>query len=297
MKDITHSSFVTRNSNLPPMQHDAGTLRTDDGLTLATRRWQPHARPKGAVALVHGIGEHSGRYAHVATHLMLHDYAVYAFDLRGHGRSEGEPRAYVEAFDVYVADLDRVLEHIRAEAGVLPLFLMGHSMGGGIAARYVIEHGAGGLAGLVLSSAALRVPADLSPFLQKIAGVVSRFAPKLPATRLNTANLSRDPAVARAYEQDPLVYGGGVRARVGHAILQNVQHIEQHTDAFTLPLYLFHGTADRIADPEGSRRLFERAPTEDKTLKLYDGLLHETMNEPERERVLTDLTDWLDAHV
>lgn len=279
------------------MQHDAGTLRTDDGLTLATRRWRPHENPKGAVALVHGIGEHSGRYAHVATHLMLHDYAVHAFDLRGHGRSEGHPRVYVESFDEYVEDLDRFLAHVRAEIGSRSLFLMGHSMGGGIAARYVIQRGADGLAGLVLSSAALQIPDDLSPLLRKIAGVISRYAPMLPATKIDPDHLSRDPAVVRAYKEDPLVDTNRIRARIGHEILQNVALIQEHTDAFTLPLLLFHGTADKITDSEGSRRLYERASTEDKTLNLYDGFFHETMNEPERERVLNDLTDWLDAHL
>jgi alpha-beta hydrolase superfamily lysophospholipase len=278
------------------MQHDAGTLRSHDGLTLATRRWMPGQRPKAAVALVHGLGEHSGRYAHVATHLMLHDYAIYAFDLRGHGRSEGEPRVYVEAFDDYVRDLRRFLGSVR-EQHKRPLFLLGHSMGGGVAARYVIEYGPEGLAGLVLSSAALQIPEDLSPFLQKAAGILSRFVPKLPVSKLDTSHLSRDPAVVRAYEEDPLVYTGGIRARVGAEILRGTEHIQGHADAFTLPLYLYHGTADQITDPAGSRALYERAPTDDKTLTLYEGFYHETHNEPERERVLDDLTAWLDAHV
>ena len=285
------------------MQHDAGTLRTDPptgsgqaGLTLATRRWTPYARPKATVALVHGIGEHSGRYAHVATHLMLHDLAVHAFDLRGHGRSEGEPRAYVESFDEYVGDLDRFLREVRGQQRG-PLFLYGHSLGGGIAARYVIEHGTDGLDGLILSSAALQIPSDLSPILQKLAGTVSRFAPTLPTTKLDTSLLSHDPAVVRAYENDPLVYSGGVRARVGHEILRNTEIIQQHPEAFALPLYLFHGTADQITDPDGSRWLYEHAPTDDKTLKLYEGLYHETHNEPERERVLDDLTAWIEARL
>jgi alpha-beta hydrolase superfamily lysophospholipase len=282
------------------MQHDAGTLHAADGLTLATRRWLPNRRPKAAVALVHGIGEHSGRYAHVATHLMLHGYGAYAFDLRGHGRSEGEPRAYAESFDAYVGDLDRFLDSVRAERRAeprRPLFLYGHSLGGAIAAAYVIERGADGLAGLVLSSAALRIPADLSPLLQKAAGVLSRFVPRLPVSKLDTSHLSRDPAVVRAYEEDPLVYTGGVRARVGAEVLRVTEHVQQHADAFALPLYLYHGTADRITDPAGSRWLHEHAPAADKSLKLYEGLYHETHNEPERERVLDDLTAWLDAHV
>jgi alpha-beta hydrolase superfamily lysophospholipase len=278
------------------MQHDAGTLRTDDGLSLATRRWTPSNRPKATVALVHGIGEHSGRYAHVATHLLLHDVAVHAFDLRGHGRSEGEPRAYVESFDAFVRDLDHFLREVRREQRG-PLFLYGHSLGGGIAARYVVERGTEGLDGLILSSAALQIPADLSPILQKLAGPVSRFTPTLPTTKLDTSLLSRDPAVVRAYEQDPLVYTGGVRARVGHEVLRNAETIQQHPEAFTLPLYLFHGTADQITDPDGCRWLYEHAPTDDKTLKLYEGFFHETHNEPGRKRVLDDLTAWIEARL
>lgn len=279
------------------MQHDAGTLTASDGLTLATRRWMPTSRPKAVVVLVHGIGEHSGRYAHVATHLMLHDYAVHSFDLRGHGRSEGEPRVYVDSFDEYLEDLAQFLRHVRSEAPRLPLFLYGHSMGGGIAANYVVERGTDGLAGLVLSSAALKIPADLSPLLQKAAGVLSRLVPKIPLTKIDPDDLSRDPAVVRAYLEDPLVYTGGVRPRVGAEILRVTDHIQNHIDAFTLPLYLYHGTDDKITDPAGSRSVYERAPTDDKTLNLYDGFFHETHNEPERERVLKDLTDWLDAHV
>ncbi len=279
------------------MQHDAGTIRTDDGLTLATRRWTPHGQAKAAVVIVHGIGEHSGRYAHVAAHLLLHDYAVYAFDLRGHGRSEGEPRVYVESFDDYAHDLARFLGYVLADAPGLPVFLYGHSLGGGIAAYYVTERGTDGLAGLVLSSAALKIPADLSPLLQKAAGLLSRLVPKLPLTKLDPSHLSRDPAVVRAYEEDPLVYTGGVRPRVGAEVLRVTEHVRDHANAFTLPLYLFHGTADKITDPEGSRWLYEHAPSDDKTLKLYEGFYHETHNEPDRDRVLADLTDWLDAHV
>lgn len=279
------------------MQHDAGTLTTPDGLTLATRRWLPHDHPKAAVLIVHGIGEHSGRYAHVATHLLLHDYAVYAYDHRAHGRSEGEPRAYADSFDEYVRDLGTVLDWVRADTAGRPLFLFGHSMGGAVAALYVIEHGADGLAGLVLSSAALKVPASLAPILQKLAGTVSRIAPRLPTQKLDTSDLSRDAAVVRAYEDDPLVYTGGIRARVGHGILEASRRIEERPEAFALPLLLFHGTADRITDPAGTQLLYERSPSADKTLRLYEGLYHETFNEPERERVLGDLTDWLDARV
>jgi alpha-beta hydrolase superfamily lysophospholipase len=277
------------------MHHTTGTLPAHDGLALFTRRWWPDEEPRAVVLLVHGIAEHSGRYAYAAAHLLLHRIAVLAYDHRGHGQSEGL-RTHVDAFGEYLEDLDRALAWARTEAAGRPLFLMGHSLGGLIVARYVVDRRPEGLAGVVLSSPGLAVPADLAPFLQRIAGLLSRLAPRLRTVRLDLADLSRTPTVAPAYRDDPFTDKGGVRARLGHEILEATRHVRAHPEAFTLPLLLFHGTADRITDPEGSRWLHDHAPSGDKTLHLYDGLFHETMNEPERDRVLTDLTDWLLAH-
>ncbi|NNF59214.1 MAG: alpha/beta hydrolase [Rhodothermaceae bacterium] len=277
------------------MQHETGSLLTADGLTLLTRRWWPDTDPKGVVLLVHGINEHSGRYAYMASHLMAHDLAVLSYDHRGHGRSEGE-RSYVDAFSQYLADLVLMHREAREQTGGLPIILMGHSLGGLIAAAYVVDVRPPDLAGLVLSSPALQIPADVSPFLQRISGVVSRIAPRLRANKLDRTYLSRDPKVVEAYKNDPLIDQGGVRARTGHEVLQATQHVREHPEAFTMPLYLFHGTADRITDPNGSRWLYAEAPSPDKTLKLYQGFYHETMNEPERDQVLDDLMAWLVAH-
>jgi len=279
---------------VPTMQHASGTLRAHDGLTLFTRRWWPDRPARAVVLLVHGIAEHSGRYAYPAAHLLLHDVAVLAYDQRGHGQSEG-PRTHVDAFGEYVDDLDRALAWARAEAGGLPLFLMGHSLGGLVVARYVVDRRPEGLAGVILSSPALQLPADLSPLLQRVSGVVSRLAPRLRTVRLDLSLLSRDPAVGRAYAEDPLCDKKGVRARLGHEILATTRHVRAHPEAFTAPLLLFHGTADRITDPAGSRWLYDHTPATDKTLNLYDGFYHETMNEPERERVLDDLVAWIHA--
>ncbi|MEM9998571.1 MAG: alpha/beta fold hydrolase, partial [Bacteroidota bacterium] len=199
------------------MLHTTDSLRTPDGLTLFTRTWAPElGTVRADVLLVHGIGEHSGRYAHIAAHLMMQGIRVFAYDQRGHGESEGE-RAYIERFDSLVADLHHVralVEVQRAEpAGpTTPLFLMGHSLGGLVAARYVSAHSSEGLAGVILSSPALRT--DVAPLLQKVSGAVARFAPRLRTVKLDLKALSRDPRVIRNYEEDPLVTSGrGVRAR------------------------------------------------------------------------------------
>ena len=271
------------------MTHETGTLRTADGLDLFTRRWTPDQGTAAAVALVHGVHEHSGRYAYVASALMRRGIAVWALDLRGHGRSPG-PRGQVAAsFDEYVGDVERFLEHVEADGA--PLFLMGHSMGGLVAAATVVDRGTAGLAGVVLSSPALAVEAPA--LLRRLAPLVARWLPDAPATRLDLSRLSRDPVVARAYREDPLTTKGGVRARLGWEILRTAERVRQRAEAFDVPLYLFHGTADRITSPDGTRWLAEHAATRDVTLRLYEGYYHETLNEPERDDVIRDLADWL----
>ena len=277
------------------MTHETGTLQTSDGLALFSRRWVPDWRPtRLAVALVHGVHEHSGRYAPLATSLMAEGVAVYAVDLRGHGRSPGE-RGQVEAsFDEYLRDAEALVDAAAEAAGDLPLVLMGHSMGGLVAARTVQERGADGLAGLVLSSPALAVSAP--PLLARLAPYVARWFPNAPATRVDLSKLSHDPTVERTYREDPLTLVQGVRARLGYEVVRATERVRERPEAFDLPLYLFHGTADTITDPAGTEWLAEHAPG-DVTLRLYDGLYHETLNEDARDRVVADLAAWLEARV
>lgn len=279
------------------MQHDAGTLTAPDGLTIATRRWIPFGEPRAVVLIVHGLSEHSGRYAQLATHLLLEDIAVYAYDHRHHGRSEGSPRAYIDEFGTLVDDLGLVVDWVRAERPELPLFVFGHSMGGAVLARYVADHGAEGIAGLILSSPALRIPDDYMPFLRKFAPLMSRLVPRLPTSREDRAFLSRDPAVLRTWQADPLTYKGGLRARTGHQILLNTEDILDHANAFSAPMLFIHGTDDRITDPKGSRLLYERAPSPDKTFRKFQGGYHEVFNDLDRERALGELVEWVACRI
>jgi alpha-beta hydrolase superfamily lysophospholipase len=282
---------------VPSMEHHAGTIRSADGVVLATRSWRPHDHPKAAVLLVHGISEHSGRYAHVAAHLLLHDYAVFSYDHRGHGRSSGEPRGYIERFDTLVEDLRRAVRWVRSEIADVPLFLMGHSLGGAVVARFAINYGTEEFAGIVMSSASLRIPDSTSPFLQRISGTLDRLAPRMPTIRLSHAHRARDVAVGRAFDEDPLCYKGGVRVRTGVQILAMTRDLLENAHAFTGPLYLFHGTSDEITDPGGTQALYEAAPSEDKTLRMYSNSVHELLNDVHRDIVLRDLVEWLDRRV
>ncbi len=273
------------------VQHKSGTFETRDGLQLFRQAWEPVDGREAVVLIIHGYGEHSGRYAHVARHLALQNFIIETFDLRGHGRSEGD-RAYISSFDQYTRDVHVFAKRVWEEHPDLPVFLLGHSLGGLIAALYVL-HFQPKIDGLILSSAALKISDDLSPLLQKMSGVIGKMLPKLPTIKLDAKFISRDPKVVDAYENDPLVYHKGTLAKTGAEIIRATQKIQAKMEMLRLPMLIFHGTADRLTDPEGSKQLYLRAKSADKILKLYEGFYHETMNEPEKERVLNDVLEWL----
>ncbi len=277
------------------MFHSTDTLAAADGTALFTRRWTPDFGAAGAVLVVHGVHEHSGRHAQLAAALMAKGLDVTAYDSRGHGQSGG-PRADVERFADYLADLDVVLARVRETAAGRPVVLVGHSMGGLVAASYVAERGAAGLAGLVLSSAALHT-FPVPRLLATAAPHVARWKPQMVVTKLDLSKLSHDPAVERAYREDPLNTVSGLRARLAHEILLATQRVQQRADAFTLPMLLLHGTADRITPPAGSRWLAEHAPSADVTPRLVEGGYHELMKEPDRDVVIGEVADWIAAHV
>ncbi|HEX8298590.1 MAG TPA: alpha/beta hydrolase [Rubricoccaceae bacterium] len=277
------------------MHHTTGTLTAPDGTDLFTRRWTPDFGASGAVLIVHGVHEHSGRHAYFASALMQRGLDVFAYDARGHGQSGGA-RANIEHFSDYLDDLEAVLAHVRAEATGRPIVLVGHSMGGLVAAAYVAEREAGALAGLVLSSPALHT-FPVPRLLERAAPYVARWRPEQVVTPLDLRKLSHDPAVERAYREDPLNTVSGLKARLAHEILLASRRVQARAAAFTLPLYLMHGTADRITPPGGSEWLAAHAPSTDVTLRLYNGLFHELMKEPERDAIIADVADWIAGHV
>lgn len=276
---------------MPEMRTEEATVRTTDGIQLLERSWRPDGAPSATVAIVHGYAEHSGRYQHVAQRLVANGYAVYAFDLRGHGRSEGR-RVLVRAMDEHVADLAAFLARVREREPGLPLYLLGHSMGGTIVTLFLISS-PDGVSGAILSGAALQPRRGLSGVTSSLFVLLGRLAPRLPLGKLGSETISRDPAVVERYDNDPLVYRGRMPAGTVTALIRATRTIDARMEAITLPLLILHGTSDQLTDPDGSRRLYERARSNDKTLKLYDGLFHEVLNEPEQDEVLADVVAWL----
>lgn len=250
--------------------------------------------PKAVLLLAHGLTEHSGRYMNLVNAALPRGYAVYALDHYGHGRSEGR-RAYVRRFDDFVATLRQYVKMVRGWQPTLPMFLVGHSMGGLISAVYLTRY-QDGLRGAVLSAPALQPASPISPALRMTATLLSRLFPIYGLLPINGEGLSRDPAIKQAFLNDPLVPAGGkVTVHLAAEIVEAMARVAPEISNITLPLLVLQGTADRLMHPDGARLLYQTARSADKTLKIYEGCYHELFNEPERDMILQDVLAWLDA--
>jgi alpha-beta hydrolase superfamily lysophospholipase len=251
------------------------------------------AELRGMILVVHGVAEHAGRYRHVADRLVGLGLRVVVPDHRGHGRSGGK-RLLVRDLSEFTADLE-TLRRLEVVDG-RPTYLLGHSMGGEIALDYALDH-QDALAALVLSAPAVLPGDDINPVLMRVAKVLGRLVPGLPGQKLSSASISRDPAVVKAYDEDPLVFRGALSAGIGGAMLRTMEGFPSRLPSLRLPLLVLSGTEDKLVNPEGAKLVDRLAGSTDKTLKMYPGLYHEVFNEPEQDLVLGDLTDWLKAHL
>jgi lysophospholipase len=276
------------------LQHTEETFAGAAGAEIYCQAWLPDGEPRAALVIAHGFGEHSARYGHVGAKLADAGYAVYALDHRGHGRSQGN-RAMLDQWERVLDDLGVLIGKARERDPAAPVFLLGHSMGGAIALSYALRH-QDQLAGLALSGAVSAMEVA-SPVLRIAARVLSRVAPGLGVYKVDSALVSRDPQVVRAYDADPLVHHGKMPARTAAELAAAVDAFDAGLPSLTLPLLLMHGTADEIVPAGGTKMVAERAGSADKTLKLYHGLYHEILNEPEQGDVIRDLLEWLNAHV
>jgi alpha-beta hydrolase superfamily lysophospholipase len=275
------------------MDYRESRLSTPDGLQLHQRRWLPDQPPRATVVLIHGLAEHGGRYAPLAERLNAEGYAVYAVDLRGHGLSNGR-RIYVDSFQQHVDDVTLFLRNVQAEQPDQPLFLFGHSMGG-LIVTWLATDGVVDVCGVAVCAAALKVHDQIFPMLRWLAVPASLFLPTVGFVRLNFQKVSRDPQAVAAFEGDPLVYRGSIPNRTAGELLRAGLQLQYRTSTIQQPLLILHGTGDVITDPLGAERLYRQARTRDKTLKLYEGLYHNLLDEPEKEQVMSDLISWLNA--
>ncbi|KAM0871515.1 hypothetical protein ACQ4PT_039323 [Festuca glaucescens] len=279
---------------------DYELIPTARGETLFTQCWWPHGssssaiKPRAIVVVMHGLNEHSGRYDYLARRLNDMDVKVYGMDWTGHGGSDGL-HGYVQSLDHAVQDMKMYLKKVSAENPGVPCFCFGHSTGGGIILKAVLDPEVDALVnGIILTSPAVRIqPAH--PIVAALAPVFALIAPRyqFAGSNKNGPAVSRDPEALRVKYSDPLVFTGSIRVRTGYEILRLTSYLQQHLHRITVPLLVLHGADDMVTDPEGSRSLHREASTPDKSIRLYDGLLHDLLIEPEKEVVLGDIVDWL----
>ncbi len=282
------------------MNHTDGWLELRHSKARGTSRlyrqaWLPAGDPRAVIVLVHGLGEHSGRYAYLARHCTDRGFAVHALDHYGHGRSEGLP-GHVERFSVYLDGVRALLAEARGQHPDAPLVLLGHSMGALVAAAFLRE-AQSAFRACVLSGLALKSDAAPPAPVLWIIRLLSWLAPTAPMIALDPAGVSRDPDVVRAYVSDPLVHHGKVSARLITEMMAAMIDTLAGAAEIDLPLLILHGEEDVLTSPDGSRELHARVASADKTLKLFPGLYHEVFNEPEKDAVLEEMTDWLEAHL
>jgi alpha-beta hydrolase superfamily lysophospholipase len=263
---------------------------------IYTQSWLPAGSPRGAVVLVHGLFEHSGRYRNLVNCLVPRGFAIFACDHRGHGKSEGL-RGYVDRFGDYVEDLSTLVDVEIGRYAGKPVFIFGNSMGGTIATAYVAGHQEA-FAGMVVTGPLIMPGTSTTSLSTMSARVLSAVVPKMGISRIESAGISRDPKVVDAYLKDPLVYTGKIRARLGAELLDTMEKVlPSKMRAIRLPILVAHGSADSLCNVQGSVHLHGSVKSRDKTLKLYDGFYHEILNEPGSEHVLADIRDWIEAHL
>jgi len=277
------------------MEHREGIFQGVGGLDLYCQCWGPGDERRAVLAIVHGFGEHSGRYMNIVNHLTMRSYVVYGFDQRGHGRSPGQ-RGHINAWEEYRGDIKSFLNLIGEQELNLPVFLLGHSMGALVALDYLIRQPAG-LRGAIISGAPIEPTGAAKPFLVALARLLSRIWPhfSLPLG-LDTSALSHDPAVVKAYEADPLVHGM-TTVRWGTETLATIEWVKAHAADVKIPILLIHGGADRLNSPNGSRSFFEKVEFSDKELKVYPGNFHEPHNDLDHQQVVNDIEEWLERHL
>ena len=279
------------------INHQDGFFEGANGVKTYHQCWLPETEPTAVLLIVHGLAEHSGRYIHIVNHFVPLGYAVYTLDHFGHGRSEGT-RSFVEQFEDYTQPLKTYYDMVCEAQPSKPIVLVGHSMGGLISSRYLLDHQAD-FVGAVLSGPAIKVPNHPSKFLIFIINIVSILFPKLGVRQLESDVDCSDPNVTAARAIDPLSYQGKVTARLGSEINKASLHVQAHAGNITLPLLILQGGADATVEPAGTQLLYDTAGSSDKTLKVYEGYYHEVFNEPELRRniVLNDMQTWLEAHL
>jgi alpha-beta hydrolase superfamily lysophospholipase len=273
------------------MRHTEGHFTTSDGSTIYTQAWRPDAAPQASLLIVHGLGEHSGRYGNYVDYFVPRGYALYSFDTRGHGRSSG-PRGHIDHFDQFVADIDQRAAEARSDWPGTPLFVLAHSLGSLMGLSYARQY-PDRLTGLIVTGTALQDALQMPAWKRNLANILSRITPSLKLNNgVALSGLSHDPAVIAAFEADPLTHTWGT-PRLDAEVKATRAQIMQSAPRWRVPTLMLHGGSDPICLAEGARQFAAQTPPGMVAYREYPGLYHEIHNETEKTQVFGDVAAWL----
>ena len=276
------------------MKHEESTFLGIGDIKLFYQTWQPEESACATLIIVHGLGEHGGRYMNVVNHLVPKGFAIYAHDHRGFGRSAGK-KGFINDWSEFREDVNTFVDLVREKEGERPLFILGHSMGGCITCDYVL-HYPDGLTGVILSAPAVGT-LDIPKAQAVLSSIFSSLIPSVAVpTNLDETAVSRDPAVIEAYKNDPYVHDKGT-PRFGVEFPKTAVYCMDHAAEFQPPLLMIHGNADRLVNVEQTKIFFDKVTQPDKKLIIYEGGYHESHNDIHYEEVVVDMENWLEAHM
>src|SRR5262245_11865564 len=274
------------------MENDR-TFEGVGGLKIAARTWQPDGAVRGIMILIHGFNSHSGYFRWAAEQFEANGFATYALDHRGRGKSEGE-RFYVDKFSDWTDDVDKLVGIARSENPGVPVYVLGHSVGGVIGSLYVFDHQSE-IAGFVCESFAFDV--GLPHLVQLALEGASHLIPHLPLYALKNEIFSRDPKVVEAMNNDPLIKNEKQPAETAAEVLKAAARLKEDMPNINVPVFIIHGTDDKATRWQGSQYFYDNVGSKDKTLKLYEGGYHDLLNDIEKETVMTDILAWVNERI
>jgi alpha-beta hydrolase superfamily lysophospholipase len=277
--------------------HSEGTFQGVEGLELYYQSWTPQGKPRGILALVHGLGGHSGLYSNIIEHLLAKQYAVYGLDMRGHGRSPGQ-RGYINSWSEFRNDLRIFLKFIQQQQPVCPIFLFGHSLGGLVVIDYTLQlpQEAAKIQGIITLAPSIG-KVGVSPLKLLLGKILSRILPRFSLDiGLDVTAGSRDEKILNSYRTDKLRHTRGT-ARLSTEFFKTLSWIHTHAQEWCRPLLILHGSADRITLPAGSEVFYQQVTYPDKLRIEYPGGYHDLHCDINYQEVLTDLTNWLEKHL
>jgi alpha-beta hydrolase superfamily lysophospholipase len=263
------------------------------GLGIFFRSWHPNGKPRAVVAICHGVNSHSGEYLWTGEQLQAAGFAVYALDLRGRGKSDGE-RFYVDDVADYVSDVSMLIEIAKTREPGVPVYLLGHSAGGVVSCVYALEN-QDKIAGLICESFAFQVYAP--DFALAVLKGISHLAPHAHVLKLHNEDFTRDPRALKAKNEDPLIANEVQPTKTVAALVRADERLRKEFPLIKLPVFIMHGTVDKATKPTGSQEFYDHAGSTDKTLKLYEGHYHDLLNDIGKEQVMADILAWIDKRL